>query len=71
MSTNLNFSSKNHELQKKKRKKKENFVQKKMKKILNYMLYIMNLHAIWVDEMTEVIISIKKNINKNQNIFYK
>ena len=56
---------------KKKKKKKENFVQKKMKKILNYMLYIMNLHAIWVDEMTEVIISIKKNINKNQNIFYK
>ena len=40
---------------------KKHFIEKKMKKILNYILYT---RAIWVDEITGVMISLKK-INKN------
>ena len=55
------FSNKRHGLQKKL------FMEKKYVKI-NELCTQMTSHAIWVDEITGVMISIKK-VNKNLNIF--
>ena len=54
-STTLIFSNKNHDLQKKNNTKK-------YEKILNYMLTYMTSHAVWVDEVMGVMVSIKKSI---------